>query len=740
MNNNIATFKTALKAEHIKKKGTGFYYNSIVFGLISPLLYFIVSIIQSNENLQPKMPFNHLLNFTNESLIPFANFFFPLMIIIMVSRITQLDHKNGGWQLMETQPVSKFSIYFSKFTIVLFSQLLAVITFIIASVFLGWLLIFIIPIAKEATIELPFWELISIMSRLFVASLFIAALQYVISVLIPSFIWTIIIGFFGLLLTVFLRPFQLLPVWYPYEILAKISDNNQGSDLGYWFTFTETIGVLCTVVILYIGYNWYRFKKIKLAFFKPKQAISLALILIVSGGIFFWLMRPNQMENHSITVLSGKFESDENFHNIYVLDVLVEDTLAVIPIKNNQFKSPIEAKLTPDLYILDIDGKYKGQLFFGNNDSIYLNLKIYNHQQVATIYGTRLAENRLNEKDKATWTSINYYLDQNINLEKPDFISDEIHSEWKEKMNETSTFRTVDNYIPKEDYRNRAKKLITVTYLNLWNNYLEKRHALYPKLQTPENNNIKEIRQNLSLDDESLLSDESYFNYVKNQLIASDKADTDENTKALSAISKLKNTSFKDKMLFWQMKKSLEEASNTAERNKLIANYNPNFQQVNYQKRITSLNKMIESLAKGRKAPLFEATSVDEKQFSLADLKGKYVLIDVWATWCGPCKFQSPYFEKFALKYKTENILFIALSTDINKMKWYIEAKNKSQAMPQLHLNNPQQFGIDYNLENIPRFILIDPNGNFVNARMPFPSEPSFEIILRKALGLPDEL
>lgn len=740
MNNNIATFKTALQAEHIKKKGTGFYYNSIAFGLISPLLYFIVSIIQSNENLQPKMPFNHLLNFTNESLIPFANFFFPLMIIIMVSRITQLDHKNGGWQLMETQPVSKFSIYFSKFTIVLFSQLLAVVTFIIASVFLGWLLIFIIPIAKEATIELPFWELISIMSRLFVASLFIAALQYVISVLIPSFIWTIIIGFFGLLLTVFLRPFQLLPVWYPYEILAKISDNNQGSDLGYWFTFTETIGVLCTVVILYIGYNWYRFKKIKLAFFKPKQAINLALILIVSGGIFFWLMRPNQMENHSRTVLSGKFESDENFHNIYVLDVLVEDTLAVIPVKNNEFKTSISTKLAPDLYILNMDGKYKGQLFFGNNDSIYLDLKIYNHQQVATIYGTRLAENRLSEKDKATWTSINYYLDQNINLEKPDFISDEIYSEWKEKMNETSTFRTVDNYIPKEDYRNRAKKLITVTYLNLWNNYLEKRHALYPKLQTPENNNIKEIRQNLSLDDESLLSDESYFNYVKNQLIASDKADTDENTKALSAISKLKNTSFKDKMLFWQMKKSLEEASNTAERNKLIVNYNPNFQQVNYQKRITSLKKMIESLAKGRKAPLFEATSVDEKQFSLADLKGKYVLIDVWATWCGPCKFQSPYFEKFALKYKTENIQFIALSSDINKMKWYIEAKNKSQAMPQLHLNNPQQFGLDYNVESIPRFILIDPNGNFVNARMPFPSEPSFEIILRKALGLPDEL
>lgn len=130
------------------------------------------------------------------------------------------------------------------------------------------------------------------------------------------------------------------------------------------------------------------------------------------------------------------------------------------------------------------------------------------------------------------------------------------------------------------------------------------------------------------------------------------KADVDENTKALRAISTLKKNTFSDKMLFWQMKKSLEEASNTAERNQLIANYYSKFQDLKYQKRVTALNKMLESISKGKTAPLFKASTLDGKKFSIESLKGKYLVIDVWATWCGPCKEQSPYFEKMALKYK----------------------------------------------------------------------------------------
>lgn len=94
---------------------------------------------------------------------------------------------------------------------------------------------------------------------------------------------------------------------------------------------------------------------------------------------------------------------------------------------------------------------------------------------------------------------------------------------------------------------------------------------------------------------------------------------------------------------------------------------------------------------------------------------------------------------KWRLNIK-KNIQFVTLSTDENKKKWFIEAKTKSKSIPQLLLENQDKFAADYNIESIPRFILIDPKGNFVNSRMPFPSESSFEIILRKALNLADEM
>jgi thiol-disulfide isomerase/thioredoxin len=740
MENKVARFGTALQAEHIKKKGTGFYWMSIVFGIISPLLYFTVTIIQSSEAIVARLPYNHILNFTKDSMLPFANFFFPLMIIIVVSRITQIDHKNGGWQLMETQPVSKFSIFFSKFIVILFAILLVLLSFIIMCVGLAWLLTFVVTIPKEASLELPFVEILNLIGRLFVASLFIVALQYVISVLISSFIWTIIIGFFGLLLTAFLKPFNLVPVWYPYEILGNVATLSDGSDLGYWFTFTETISLLFTIILLYIGYNWYRFKQLKFAFAKPFQILSLTLVLGIFGGLIYWLLQPNQMENHNRTVISGEIESETPFKNAFILDLVVNDTIAFVPIQNGKFKFVINKKLDADFYYLLYDEKFRTQLFFGSNDSIHMNSKISNSKSDVKVSGTRLAENKLQKNQANSWSNAEYYLAENLNLDNPKLISDELHDDWKEANATPNTFRTVDNYMPKNDYVNRSKKLVSTKYLNLWNDLVQKRLALYPNEKTAENKNIKEIKSTLSLYEEDLLSDETYFNYVKSQLILNNKADVDENTKALRAISTLKKNTFSDKMLFWQMKKSLEEASNTAERNQLIANYYPKFQDLKYQKRVTSLNKMLESLSKGKTAPLFEASTLDGKKFTLESLKGKYVVIDVWATWCGPCKTQSPYFEKMALKYKRENIQFLALSTDENKKKWFIEAKTKSKSIPQLLLENKDKFTTDYNIESIPRFILIDPNGNFVNSRMPFPSESSFEIILRKALNLADEM
>jgi thiol-disulfide isomerase/thioredoxin len=739
MKNSIRNFITTLKAENIKKKGTGFYWTSAILGIISPVLFFIVTIVMSTEEIKQTLPFNIYQNFIKEAVNPFAYFFFPLLIIIIVSRITQLDHKNGGWQLMETQPTLKFSIYFSKFSTILIANLISIVSFILVSMLCAWLQTFIITVPKAAQLEMPFSIIFHIIARLFVASLLITTIQFIISVLIPSFIWSIVIGFFGLLLTVFLKPFDLVPVWYPYEILSKIAANPEGSDLGYWFTFTEYVGITISVILLYIGFNWYRFKTLKLTFNNAKKIFSFAAVLLVFGGLSYGLLKPNQMPDYSKTVFSGSIDSKDQFQKVYIKDNTVQDTIAIISIKNNTFHYVFDKKVITDNYTFVIDGKYGGNVFFGQNDSIYLDGKIFGQVSDFKLKGTRLAENQMATNSELNWSMVSYYLEENVNLDKPNMIIEALHEEWKENMETANKFKTVDNYIPKNDYTKRNQKLITTRYLNMWNDFVKKRAALYPNEKTNGGKLIAEIQANLSLTDESLLSSSEYFDYVISQLIAKNNQDIDNNTKSILAISNMQTGSFKDKMLFWQMSKSIDEASTSSERNEFVAKYITQFSNKNYQRKINKINNIAESLGKGKPAPFFEATNIDGKRGSIADLQGKFVLIDVWATWCGPCKQQSPYFEKFALKYKKENIQFIALSTDENIQKWYIAAKSKSKSVLQLHTNNLNLFTKDYDLVSIPRFILIDPNGNFVNANLPFPSDASFEVLLRKALHLPEE-
>ena len=740
MKTKLNNFITALKAEHVKKRGTGFYWTSIVMGLISPILYFIVKVVNSNDEIKTGIPYNFYSKFIEESLNPFTYFFFPLFIIIMVSRITQIDHKNGGWQLMETQPSYKFSIYFSKFTTILIANLLSITTFLFFSVLGAWLLTHILTVPKIAILELPLSSIFSILMRLFFASLLVTAIQYFVSVLISSFIWSILIGFFGLLLTLFLTPFQLTPVWYPYEILSKVASTTYGSQLGHWLLFTEYISIVASIIFLYIGFEWYKHKQFKLAFLSnTKRIIDTLTILVFGSGILFWLLKPNQMSNHNRTIVCGKIESDQKFQNIYIRDAIVNDTIAIIPIKNNEFHYEIKNNIITDYYQFIIDGKFNNQLFFGGKDSIYFDGKIYENNIKMDIKGTRLAENQIDPNSVFEWSMVEYSLNENQNLDKPERIIKDIYNEWKDAIAKPNKFRTIDNYVAKADFTERSEKLATTRYLNYWNDLVKKRAALYPNEKTIASKGIKEMQSKLSLEDESLLSNESYFNYVKSQLVQKNKQDIDDNSKAAIEISKLKPSSFRDKLLFWQIRKSLEDATSSEERSEIITTYQSKFENKSYQTKINNVYKEIESIGKGKIAPEILAKNIEEKDVKLADLKGKYVVIDVWATWCGPCREQAPYFEKMALKYKKENIQFIALSVDENIQKWYIAAKGKSKSISQWHINDKNIFGKEYNVESIPRFILIDPNGKFVNSKMPQPSDNAFEIIIRKALNLPDE-
>lgn len=114
---------------------------------------------------------------------------------------------------------------------------------------------------------------------------------------------------------------------------------------------------------------------------------------------------------------------------------------------------------------------------------------------------------------------------------------------------------------------------------------------------------------------------------------------------------------------------------------------------------------------------------------SLDDFKGKYVYIDVWATWCGPCIAQIPYLKKIEEEYQNKNIEFVSISTDRpNKHQtWKDMIKQKQMTGIQLFAGNDFSFSQAYEIRGIPRFILIDPEGNIVDANAPRPSDPKLK-------------
>lgn len=147
---------------------------------------------------------------------------------------------------------------------------------------------------------------------------------------------------------------------------------------------------------------------------------------------------------------------------------------------------------------------------------------------------------------------------------------------------------------------------------------------------------------------------------------------------------------------------------------------------------------MVAQKMKGKKSPGFEYENHKGGTTKLSDLKGKYVYIDVWATWCGPCRREIPYLKKVEEKYHGKDIAFVSISVDKQKdyAKWQKFVDQNSLGGIQLMADKDwsSDFIKIYEIHSIPRFILIDPQGKVVDSDAPRPSDPKLQQVLDKRL------
>ena len=126
----------------------------------------------------------------------------------------------------------------------------------------------------------------------------------------------------------------------------------------------------------------------------------------------------------------------------------------------------------------------------------------------------------------------------------------------------------------------------------------------------------------------------------------------------------------------------------------------------------------------GEAAIDFTYPDKDGGDVSLSDFVGSVVYIDVWATWCGPCRAEMPFLHELESEYSDKNVTFIGVSLDEekNRQAWLDMMVDKDMKGVQLFADGWSQITKDYAINGIPRFMLFDTEGNVASLDASRPS------------------
>lgn len=124
--------------------------------------------------------------------------------------------------------------------------------------------------------------------------------------------------------------------------------------------------------------------------------------------------------------------------------------------------------------------------------------------------------------------------------------------------------------------------------------------------------------------------------------------------------------------------------------------------------------------ALGAAAPNFTQNDVNGKAISLSDFKGKYVLVEFWASWCSPCRAESPNLLKQYAAFKDKGFEILGVSVDGDKAKWMDAIKKDGLTWPQISDlkgwdNEARKV---YGISGVPANFLISPEGKIIGAHL----------------------
>ncbi len=194
-------------------------------------------------------------------------------------------------------------------------------------------------------------------------------------------------------------------------------------------------------------------------------------------------------------------------------------------------------------------------------------------------------------------------------------------------------------------------------------------------------------------------------------------------------------------ILFMKAMLHAQVFQNNAEAKKLLAELKKDFPETKQGKQVDQIlasmkaqaesEKIKKSLVVGKPFPDFEGKNLAGKAFSLMDYKGKVVLIDFWATWCGPCVAELPHVKETYSHYNSKGfeVIGISLDRDRAELESFIEKEKMGWTQ---HFDEGRVIASRYGVNSIPTTYLLDGEGRIIASNL---RGKRLEEEVKKALG-----
>lgn len=401
---------------------------------------------------------------------------------------------------------------------------------------------------------------------------------------------------------------------------------------------------------------------------------------------------------------------------------------AALLLKDSLFRQPLDAANTtvfmlPEHFDATFGAAFFGQkhvlLYMAPGENINITVNMDGNKAVPVFFGKGAKKNRyLNETD--------FSFKPDYRLNEADFAASlENHLQQLYKNLDTQGFDRTFNKL--------EKKRLKYTVYNALTEYRAEHLYAINYAQKEVNDEYFKILAEVFTEEEDMLNMSVYQDYMKKMVsyIAIHNLPEFEDFRYIQEQLNYVTTHFKNPKIIEFMVNAIIPEYIQHNGIAKLAILEPIYQaKVTDAKKKAAFKEICDKwrrIAPGQPSPEFAYEDINGKTVRLSDFRGKYVYIDCWATWCGPCRREQPVLAKLEKKYANRNIRFVSISCDQDKSAW--EKVVRGEKLQGIHLIAGKADGFldAYMIAAIPHFILIDPEGKVVNAKMTRPSNPETE-------------